>query len=108
MNISETMPKTRAEWRAASSALRRHARAERDARRGGTATIGALPNCGRRYLFAWAHGRGAECYNGEAPRSVLLYMRAAMKRRASGDRSRTTDVESWLRASRALPAYPLP
>lgn len=107
---SAALPRSQAEWRATSTALRRARALYREARRtcGLTLTVPAAST--RRYLhLEMTYARGVAVYNGASPAGYLPYVRSARVRYAEGSRAgRVRDAESWARASRLAGPVPIP
>lgn len=91
-----TPPRSQAQWREASTLLRRIRRICRARHIGFMATI----ECGssRRYLMCDTWSRAATCYNGGG--SSFPYLSNARRLYALGDKSRRVDFMRWRRKVR--------
>jgi hypothetical protein len=100
-------PRTHAEWRRASTALRRARRIARALKQAWTPRV----DCGgsHRYLSAWTHGDTTDCYNGAAGLGSLRIVRhhAQMYRQGSWV-GRLSDAHYFAAACRREGPVPLP
>ncbi len=100
-------PRTHAEWRRVSTAIRHARRLARALKQAWTPRVA----CGgsHRYISAWSHGDVTDCYNGPSRLGSLGMIRhhAALYRQGS-TRGRVTDARRFAAICRREGPVPLP